>query len=87
MGLILLVAVCYFLFGIDFGPNWALTFLLTSLGALVGLSFGVAISALVPGGENMKVVVKRFLDSALTMEEVSMKMDAFIENVTKLPNN
>ena len=35
----------------------------------------------------MKVVVKRFLDYALTMEEVSMKMDAFIENVTKLPNN
>ena len=35
----------------------------------------------------MKVVVKRFLDSALTMEEISMKMDAFIENVTKLPNN
>ena len=57
VGLILLVAVCYFLFGIDFGPNWALTFLLTSLGALVGLSFGVAISALVPGGENMKVGV------------------------------
>ena len=57
VGLILLVAVCYFLFDIDFGPNWALTFLLTSLGALVGLSFGVAISALVPGGENMKVGV------------------------------
>lgn len=57
VGLILLVAVCYFLFDIDFGSNWALTFLLTSLGALVGLSFGVAISALVPGGENMKVGV------------------------------
>lgn len=35
----------------------------------------------------MKMVVKRFLDSALTMEKVSMKMDAFIENVTKLLNN
>ena len=35
----------------------------------------------------MKVVVKRFLDSALTMEEVSMKMDASIENATKLLNN
>lgn len=57
VGLILLVAVCYFLFNVDFGSNWALTFLLTSLGALVGLSFGVAISALVPGGENMKVGV------------------------------
>lgn len=55
LGLILLVAVCHVLFNIDFGPNWALTFLLTSLGALVGLSFGVAISALVPGGENMKI--------------------------------
>lgn len=57
VGLILLVAVCYFLFNVDFGSNWALTFLLTSLGALVGLSFGVAISALVPGGENMKIGV------------------------------
>lgn len=57
VGLILLVAVCHALFNIDFGPNWALTFLLTSLGALVGLSFGVAISALVPGGENMKIGV------------------------------
>lgn len=57
VGLILLVAVCHVLFNIDFGPNWALTFLLTSLGALVGLSFGVAISALVPGGENMKIGV------------------------------
>jgi len=27
----------------------------------------------------MKVVVKRFLDSALTMEEVSMKMDVVEE--------
>ena len=35
----------------------------------------------------MKVVVKRFLDSALTMEEVSMKMDASIDNATKLLNN
>lgn len=57
VGLILLVAVCYFLFDIDFGANWALTFLLTLVGALSGLSFGVAISALVPGGENMKVGV------------------------------
>lgn len=57
VGLILLVAVCHVLFNIDFGPNWALTLLLTSLGALVGLSFGVAISALVPGGENMKIGV------------------------------
>ena len=34
---------------------------------------------LIEVGENMKVVVKRFLDSALTMEEVSMKMDVVEE--------
>lgn len=57
VGLVLLLGVCRFLFGTDFGPNWKLTFLLTLVGALSGLSFGVAISALVPGGENMKVGV------------------------------
>lgn len=57
VGLILLLAVCHFIFGIDFGQNWALTFLLTTVGALVGLSFGTAISTLVPGGENMKIGV------------------------------
>lgn len=57
VGLILLLAVCHFIFGIDFGQNWALTFLLTTVGALVGLSFGTALSTLVPGGENMKIGV------------------------------
>ena len=38
-------------------------------------------------GEDMKMVIKRFLDSGMTMEEVSVKMDASIEDLTKLLNN
>lgn len=38
-------------------------------------------------GEDMKMVIKRFLDSGMTMEEVSVKMDASIENLTKLLNS
>ena len=38
-------------------------------------------------GEDMKMVVKRFLDSGMTMEEVSVKMDASIEDLTKLLNS
>ena len=37
-------------------------------------------------GEDMKMVIKRFLDSGMTMEEVSVKMDASIEDLTKLLN-
>ena len=57
VGLILLIVVCRFLFGIDFGSNWGLTVLVASVGALAGLAFGVAIFTLVPGGENMKIGV------------------------------
>ena len=35
-------------------------------------------------GEDMKIVIKRFLDSGMTMEEVSVKMDSSIEDLTKL---
>ena len=38
-------------------------------------------------GEDMKMVIKRFLASGTTMEEVSVKMDASIENLTKLLNS
>ena len=38
-------------------------------------------------GEDMKIVIKRFLASGMTMEEVSLKMDASIEDLTKLLNN
>ena len=38
-------------------------------------------------GEDMKMVIKRFLDSGMTMEEVSVKMDVSIEDLTKLLNN
>lgn len=38
-------------------------------------------------GEDMKMVIKRFLSSGMTMEEVSVKMDASIEDLTKLLNS
>lgn len=57
VGLLALLALCHFLFQVDFGANWGLTVLLASVGALAGLSFGAAISTLVPGGENAKIGV------------------------------
>jgi len=38
-------------------------------------------------GEDMKMVIKRFLASGMTMEEVSVKMDASMEDLTKLLNH
>ena len=38
-------------------------------------------------GENMKMVIKRFLDSGMSMEQISLKMDVSIEDLTKLLNN
>lgn len=38
-------------------------------------------------GEDMKMVIKRFLDTGMTMEEVSVQMDASIEDLTKLLNS
>ena len=38
-------------------------------------------------GEDMKTVIKRFLVSGMTMEEVSVKMDASVEDLTKLLNS
>lgn len=38
-------------------------------------------------GEDMKIVIKRFLASGMTMEEVSIKMDVSIEDLTKLLNS
>ncbi len=35
-------------------------------------------------GEDMKMVIKRFLASDMTMEEISVKMDASVEDLTKL---
>lgn len=37
-------------------------------------------------GEDMKMVVQRFLSAGMTMEQVSAKMDISIEEVTKLLN-
>ena len=36
--------------------------------------------------EDMKMVIKRFLASDMTMEEVSVKMDASVEDLMKLLN-
>ena len=38
-------------------------------------------------GEDMKMVIKRFLAAGMTMEEVSVKMDASVEDLTKLLNS
>lgn len=35
----------------------------------------------------MKMVINRFLASGMTMEEVSAKMDASIEDLTKILND
>lgn len=38
-------------------------------------------------GEDMKMVIKRFLDSGMTMEEVSVRMDVSVDDLTKLLNS
>lgn len=38
-------------------------------------------------GENMKMVIKRFLASGMTIDEVSVKMDVSFEDLTKLQNS
>lgn len=38
-------------------------------------------------GEDMKMVINRFLSSGMTMEEVSVKMNASVEDLTKLLNS
>ena len=42
---------------------------------------------LIEVGEDMQMVIKRFLASGMTMEEVSAKMDVSIEDLTKLLNS
>lgn len=42
---------------------------------------------LIEVGENMKMVIKRFFASGMTMEEMSVKMDASIEDLMKLLNS
>ncbi len=42
---------------------------------------------LIEVGEDMKMVIKRFLASGMTMEDVSVKMDASVEDLTKLLND
>lgn len=42
---------------------------------------------LLPAAWHCKMVIKRFLDSGMTMEEISVKMDASEEDLTKLLNS
>ena len=42
---------------------------------------------LIEVGENMKMVIKRFFASGMTMEEMSVKMDASIEDLMQLLNS
>ena len=42
---------------------------------------------LIEVGEDMKMVIKRFLNTGMSMEEVSAKMDASVEDLTKLLNS
>mgnify|MGYP003278468365 CR=1 FL=1 len=35
----------------------------------------------------MKMVIKRFLDSGMSMDQISLKMDASIEDLIKLLNH
>ena len=39
---------------------------------------------LIEVGEDMKMVIQRFLNAGMTMEEVSVKMDASVEDLEKL---
>ena len=41
---------------------------------------------LIEVGEDMKMVIKRFLNTGMSMEEVSAKMDASIDDLTRLLN-
>ena len=38
-------------------------------------------------GEDIKMVIKRFLASGMNMEEIAVKMDASVEDLTKLLNH
>lgn len=38
-------------------------------------------------GEDMKMVIHRFLASGMTMEEISVKVDASVEDLAKLLHN
>lgn len=42
---------------------------------------------LIEVGEDMKMVTERFLDSGMTMEEVSKRMDVSVKDLKKLLNN
>lgn len=42
---------------------------------------------LIEVGESMKIVINRFLATGLTMDEISIKMEASVEDLEKLLNN
>ena len=64
------------------------------LGEVIEHSWGQRVSRfyhldghIIEVGEDMKMVINRFLASGMTMEEVSVKMDASVEDLTKLLNS
>ena len=64
------------------------------LGEVIELSWGQRVirfydldGHIIEVGEDMKMVKKRFLSSGMTMEEISVKMDASVEDLTKLLNS
>jgi len=70
------------------------TFDVKCLGAVVTHSWGQRVirfydldGHIIEVGENMKMVIKRFQKSGLSMEEISQKMGASVSDLEKLLNN
>ena len=64
------------------------------LGAVIEHSWGQRVvrfydldGHIIEVGEDMKMVIKRFLATGMTMEEVSVKMDVSVEDLTRLLNS
>ena len=56
-------------------------------GRNIAFTCGLALQHIIEVGENMKMVIKRFLASGMTIDEVSVKMDVSFEDLTKLLNS
>ena len=69
----------------DYGRNIAFTCGL-ALGQRV-IRFYDLDGHIIEVGEDMKMVIKRFFATGMTMEEVSVKMDASVEDLTRLLNS
>ena len=56
-------------------------------GGSVLFDFTISDGHIIEVGEDMKMVVNRFLNSGMTIEEVSIRMDVSIEDLTSLLNS